>query len=172
MFYMEFALLPKESLRIKGKRCTFVVDPQDKSTYNAGLALRIAKESLKNQEGAILIYGPGEYEVGGVKMNGVRNEGDMIYSMNVDGIDIPLGRLGSIEKMQQKLKEHHIVIAYDDTAINPSFVTGLATGAVVFYGVNAKEIAVKFGKENIKEMEKYTTTLDKLPQEVETIVLV
>jgi hypothetical protein len=42
---------------------------------------------------------------------------------------------------------------------------------IIFYGEKAAEIAQTFGKETVKQMAKYSTTKDKLPQEVETIVL-
>ena len=172
MVYMEIALLPKDSLRIKGKHATLVVDPQDKTAYNAGLLIRLSPEQVTPIENSVIISGPGEYEVGGIKMTGLRSEGDVTYSMIVDGVDVLVGRIGTIEKLQQKLKEYHIVIAYEDTVRDASFITGIATNVVIFYGEKGREIANSFGKENVKEMQKYMTTVDKLPAEVETIILV
>lgn len=169
---MEIALLPNDSLRIKSKYASLVIDPSDKTAYNAALLLRLSASDIKMLEQTVIIDGPGEYEVGGIKLTGMRIENDRVYSIVLDGIDVLIGKLSALEKLQHKLKEHHIVIAYDERVENASFITSLATNVVVFYGEKAREIATTFGKENVKEIGKYITTFDKLPPEVETIVLV
>jgi hypothetical protein len=169
---MEIALVGKDSLRIKGKHSTIVVDPQEKSSYNAALLLRMTSGAVNPVEDSVIISGPGEYEVGGVKITGLRSGEENTYSLLVDGIDILVGRIRTIEKLVQKLKEHHIVIAYEDEVRDASFMTGVATRVVMFYGEKGREIAQAFGKENVKEMSKYTSTLDKLPTEIETVILV
>jgi len=171
MGYMEIALLPKNSLRIKGKRASFVTDPVDKSSYVAGLALTQPLENLHIQPDAVAIDSPGEYEIGGIKMSASRSEGDIIYNPNVDGVEVLIGKLSAFDRMQHKLKEQHIVVAYVDSMINASFITSLASSVVILYGENARELASKFGKEGIEYTQKYTAVIDKLPQEVVTVVL-
>lgn len=154
MRYMEIALLPKNSLKIKGKHASFIVD---------------RGQIIKTD--AIVIDGPGEYEIGGIKISGSRSDGEVVYNLNVDGVDVLLGKLSTLEKQQHKLKEQNIVVVDVDSLTNASFVTSLASSVVIFYGEQAPTLIEKFGKENIKNVQKYTAVSGKLPAEVETVIL-
>lgn len=171
MCYMEIALLPKGSLRIKGKQAAIGVDSQDKGPYNAILAVAKNPQDITVDEGSLLVIGPGEYEVGGIKLSGVRSETELAFTVKVDGVDVLVGRINSLDKMQHKLKEHNIVVAFCDSEANASFLTSLASNVIMFCGDHAKEAAQALSKDNLKSMPKYAATLDKLPQEVETIIL-
>jgi hypothetical protein len=171
MRYMEIALLPKDSLKIKGKHATFIVDSMDKSICEGVIVLNKTQDQLSIQDGVVVIDGPGEYEIGGVKISGIRSEGEVVYNLNVEGVEILLGRLSSLEKQQHKLKEQDIVVAYVDSMTNASFVTSLASSVVIFYGEQAKAQVEKFGKGNVLTVQKYSGIAGKLPQEVETVIL-
>lgn len=176
MVNMEIQILSEGSLRIKSKRAAFVVDPADKSTrqsqdYAAAIVMARPVEELNISAEAVVIDRPGEYEIGGIKMNAVRADTGVLFSPVVDGIEVLLGKLSTLEKTQHKLKEQHMVIVCADEEINASFVSSLATGVVVFYGKYAKEAARSLGKDDIKNVSKYSISLEKLPSEVETIVL-
>lgn len=175
---MEIALLPRISLKsvsiglkIKSKHASFVVDPPEKSSYNAALVLNKTSDQLNMQDDAVVINGPGEYEIGGVKLSGTRSEGEILYSLNVDGVEILLGKISTLEKQQHKLKEQDIVVAYVDLMTNASFVTSLASSVVIFYGNQASALVEKFGKGNVKSVQKYSAISGKLPAEVETVIL-
>lgn len=171
MGYMEIALLPKSGLRIKGKQATLAIDPSDKATYEAVLVLSKTPEEITKQDESIIITGAGEYEIGGIKVTCMRSETDLLYSIIVDGVEVLVSKLDVLEKMQHKLKEHNIVVVNCQSEASVSFITSLAENAVMFYGDKAKEISASFGKENVKEMSKYSSTKDKLPTEVETVLL-
>lgn len=172
--HMEISLLYKNCLRIKGKRVTFVVDPgkQDKSVYDATIVMVQPRESLYIQPESVVIDGPGEYEICGVKMSAVRDrDGGVVYALIVDGVEIQMGKISSLEKLQNKLKEQNVIIAYGDGASNASFVASLASNVVIFYGDLAGELASSKGTANAEIVSKFSVTHDKLPQEVETVVL-
>lgn len=177
MEFMEISSLSQNSLRIKSKRAVFIVDPnltktsRSESNYQAAILLNSSLNQQNINNETVIINGPGEYEIGGIKMNAIRYENDIIYNPVVDGVDVILGKLSSLEKAQHKLKEQHIVIAYVDNIINASFITSLASNVVIFYGEKASVLAESFGQSNVIKMQKYTTTLEKLPQEVETVIL-
>lgn len=176
---MEITYLGQNTLRIKSKRTVFVVDPndkvqrslQDKQIYSAAILLNNQFDQTNGNPETVIINGPGEFEFGGVKMNASRHEGDIVYNPIVDGIDIIFGKLSSLEKAQHKLKEQHIVVAYADSISNASFITSLASNVIIFYGDKAAALVESFGKGNVVKMSKYSTTLEKLPQEVETVIL-
>ncbi len=171
MGYMEIALLPKTALRIKGKNAAIIINPHDKAAYNAAIFFDTPLEEISLEGDTVVINRPGEYEIGGMKIKGVKNESDTLYTVSVDGVEVLLGKINSLDKMQHKLKEHTIVVAYCDAVVSGSFLTSLATNVVVFYGEKSAEIVQAFAKENIKQMAKYAVTRDKLPGEVETVLL-
>ena len=171
MGYMEIALLTKAGLRIKGKHAMIAIDAQDKGTYSAILALSKSIDTLIGSEDSIQIFGVGEYEVGEIKISGVRVENEMIYSLIVDGVSIVVGKLNALEKAHNKLQENNIVIVNCEDEGNASFITSLASSVVIFYGEKASTISASFGKDTVKTQNKYATTKDKLPEEPETILL-
>lgn len=168
---MEIALLPKSGLRVKGKSATIAIDPQDKSAYKAVLAMTKSPDEVTKSDEAVSIFSTGEYEVGGMKISGTRVDNVTIYSIIVDSVDVLIGPLNALEKIHNKLQEHNIVVVNCDEVGNASFVTSLTENVTIFYGDKASEVAQAFGKENVKPMNKYSSTKDKLPAEVETILL-
>lgn len=168
---MEITTLAKGSLRIKGKHSSIVIDPQDKQVYNAALALTNSPSDIKTVDECVLISGAGEYEIGGIKITGVRNTTDMLYSVIIDNIECLIGTVDALDRMQHKVKEHNILIVACTTEASASFLTSLAANALVCYGEKAQVVSKSFSSENVKQLPKYITTMDKLPSEMETVLL-
>jgi len=169
MHSMEIALLSKNAVRVKGKQASLVIDPPDSTeSYQAAIYL---SSSGKIASDTVAIVGPGEYEIGGIKISGVKSAAGTVYSLTVDDIDILIGKLPVIEKVQHTLKEHHLVLIQTEEESDASFVTSLATNGLLLYGGKAKDVIKKFAKEGMNEMSKYQVTKDKLPQEIQTILL-
>jgi len=167
---MEIALVSKNSLRIKGKNSLLVIDPADKFESNAVLYLN--KENKASAMGSdIVINGPGEYETGGTKITGLRHDLSLVYSLNVDNVNILLGKVTCLEKINTKLKEANILVVNCDKTVDASFLSALVTNVIIFYGENSAEVCKAFGQENANRISKYSTTVDKLPAEVETVIL-
>lgn len=170
---MEITLLPKQSLKIKGKHALLLVNSDEKLTgFNAALLLQsqdVNSETVTDE--CVVISGPGEYEIAGVKITGIRNMSDVVYTLNIDEVDILIGNIEAIEKLQHKLKENHIVIIHADKVLDASFITSISSNCVLFFGDKSDTVGTNFAKEALKKMPKYTTTKDKLPQEMETVLL-
>lgn len=171
MVYMEIALLQNGGVRIKGKRATFAIDKPDKLA-NALLLLEKNANASSTEE-AIILNGPGEYEIGGVKMTGFQNGTQTVYSLNIDFITVLIGSIASLQKLQSKLKEHEFVIVAGDSvpAESATFLTSLASNIIVFYGEKAVELNQVFPAEKSQQVNKFSITRDKLPAEIESIVL-
>lgn len=168
---MEITLLPQNALRIKGKQTVLLINPTDASTPHQAALYFTSQVSGKASADSVTITGPGEYEIGGVKISGIKNKEGNVYSLNIEGIDMLVGDLGIVEKMQHKVKEHAIVLLQSASDSDASFVNGLATNVVLLYGEKAKDVIQKFAKEGVQEVNKYQITRDKLPQEIQTILL-
>lgn len=171
---MEIALLSQNSLRIKSKAASIGINPDSKnSQFNAIIIIgdEAGGTRVFTNDGVLIIDGPGEYEVAGIKISGVRNKSETVYSMNIDGVDVIVGTVSALSDSQQKIKEHNIVCIATTVNADASFATSIASHAVIFFGAMADQVVHTFAKENVKKLPKYQTTLDKLPSEMETVLL-
>lgn len=169
---MEISLLSLDSIRIKGKSSSIVVNPQNKTVaLQAAILIGTQQGKAFISDEGITIDGPGEYEIGGIKISGTRIKDETVYSMTVDGVAVAIGTLTALSGAQQKIKEHNIVIALSLSDMEASFITSIAVNGVLFYGPHAKSVVSAFAKEGVKTQPKYQATLEKLPQEMETVLL-
>lgn len=167
---MEIAIVQKTALRLKGKNATFLVNPVEDAPVNAALMLHDTQPKVSSEE-MVNISGPGEYEIGGVKISGVRSENGYVYSLTVDGVDLVVGQIETLAAVQNKLKDHNIVIALCNKQANAAFLTSAAQNAVIVYGPAAAETAQGFEKEKLQQMNKYSAVAGKLPTELEIVLL-
>lgn len=173
MGYMEISTQGISSLKIKGKGATIFVNPQDK-TENYDVAILLGnheKSSRTIRDDVVVITGPGEYEVRGIKITGMSANGMTVFTITMDNLDILLGDLAALEKVHQKLKEHNVAIIYAGSVGNSSFASALALNATLFMGEKAREVVDIFAKNEKKETAKYTISAEKLPSETETVLL-
>lgn len=171
---MEISVQGVNSLKIRGKQSAFYINPQDKtSAYNAAILIgHPDKSRLKIKEDVVVIDGPGEYEAGGIKIAGIKANDATVYSVSLDSLDIIVGECSSLEKVHQKIKEHHIALIYASEEHDASFATSLATHSLLFFGVNARSLIDQLAKEEKKETSRYQISSEKLPSETETILLI
>ncbi len=118
---MEIKLLNDETIFLKGKKENILINPKEKELNDSKLLSRViiftnenlGRADLKNDR--VLINGPGEYEVGGVEVNGINGEdGNTIYKLVVDGFKVVV--LGNLiqeitQKRIEKIDETDILIA-------------------------------------------------------------
>ena len=91
--------------------------------------------------------------------------------MRVDGIDILLGKGETISLLKDTPIDYQIVIVYITQQIGDSVIAAISPKVTIFYGDSAMEAAKTFGKETVAPVSKYITTAEKLPAEMEVIVL-
>lgn len=173
MSVMEIAYLGNDSLRIKGKQGALVLDPVN-SKAEADAVLFSTKNPQKltfsGLGSRLTIAGPGEYEVAGIKVSTTISDVSLIHTIKVDNVTVVVGDSAAISKVHDKLSEPHIVVAKATDGALSSAVTALAPRVVVLYGEKAKTEAKSLGKEDVKEVNKHVTTLEKLPADLEVIV--
>ena len=171
---MEIALVNSTSIRIKGKHGTFIVDPPtsgSKTPADGILLLNGSSPSSYAVEGSRLtIVGPGEYEIAGIKVTTIGLTSDLVHTVRVDNIEVVIGSAEAIDKLHDKLNECHIVVVRVNDSSAQAAITALAPRVVVFYGTKAQDEAKNIGKE-VKEVNKYAVTSDKLPADMEVVVL-
>jgi hypothetical protein len=97
---MEIRYLGKKAIAVKGKKEIILVNEDfAKSKINSRVSIYTDHENVSPVffDKGIVIAGAGEYEVGGVDINGwVDGSGGTLYTINVDGIKVMF--LDSIDK--------------------------------------------------------------------------
>jgi hypothetical protein len=115
---MEIKILKNQTLSLKGKKETVLVNPTELQKKDVSRIWIYLSESEKNKEwnnGKVVIKGPGEYEIGGVEIVGVNDsDGNFVYKVEIDGINV--GLLGKIngelsEKKQEKIEGLDVLMA-------------------------------------------------------------
>lgn len=173
MVDMEISVLPGNIIKLKTKLASFLINPTEKVSDASGAIFFSTDHKLQSAENVVVIDGPGDFEIGGVKFSGISSGSEVVYSFLLDGVDVMIGKIESLDKIQHKVKEHDaVIVCTDGTPPGASaFVTGLATSYVMAVGNDGKALIDSFGKENPQELNKITITKDKLPTEMETIIL-
>lgn len=173
---MEISAVSQNCIRIRGKHASFVVDPDSlvKTKIVADAVLMLGKnqkaELAKIEGSKVVIQGAGDYEVSGVKIHGVGIGDHIVYELLVDGVLTLLGRPQDIASLQDK-KEYHCLVVNIDAKIESSLVAELSPSLVVLYGVLAQDGAKQLGKESVAPTAKHQILSDKLPAEMEVIIL-
>lgn len=169
---MEVALVSPETLKLKGKTAQFVIDPTAGKAKLQGDAVLLLKEqstSVDVEGSRLTIAGPGEYEISGVKITGVRNGESTTYFLTLDTIAVLVGTTSSL-KGKESLRDVDMVVLLADSLVDQSALATVASKVAVFYGPQAGENVTALGK-TAEPVGKYVVTKDKLPQEMEVILL-
>lgn len=172
---MDVVSLGKNSLRIKGKNGSIIIDPVESIAKIEAQALLVLKngsdfDDSKVEGSRISVKGPGEYEVSGIKISALKSDPGIVARIDVDNVKVLVGEGSSIEKIQDKLEESQVVVVKADSAFNYSVLTTLEPKVILVYGLMSDEVGKALGKEGVKTV-KYSTTSEKLPQELELYFL-
>ncbi len=176
---MDITLLDKDSIKLKIKKVNFVIDPMPKmAKTNADAIITFDIDNCdltRITDYRVLIKGPGEYEVGGVKIIGTRLDENLYYSFATGTSTILVGKVSSLDKMLDKIDEHGIAILNVDAKINPSIITAIEPKSLVLYGEKAKEELPSLSKELLEKKQECTQKIsineEKTSEEMELIIL-
>ncbi len=172
---MDFQILGEESLKIKGKKVSIAVDPKEKiAKFDAEAIVATSKDYDQSRvsDYRVIVEGPGEYEVSGLKISGIKSDGSTIYELDSEGANILVTKASALENIStDKLDEYKIVVVNADSEINQTVITAMEPRVVVLYGQLKKEGAKKLGSESSSVSSKISLSEDKLPEELEVMLL-
>lgn len=170
---MEIALISPTSIKIKGKQVSFLINPVLGKAKLAADAVFLTSDNTVESpevEGVRLtMSGPGEYEVGGVKITGVRIAEHTSYFFTVDGVSVLVATASSL-KGKESLRDVAVAVIAADAPVDESVLATVTDNVAVFYGQEAVETVKALGKE-VQPVPKYVVTKEKLPQEMELVLL-
>lgn len=172
---MDIQILEENSLKIKAKKTILAIDPSSKvAKFDAdGVLLTSSLYDPTRINGSrISIEGPGEYEISGLKITGIKSANDLFFSLTWGGVSAIIAKASSLEKVPtDKIDDYQIVIINVDSDLNQSLVTAMEPRIIVLYGDKAKEGAKSLGKEDAQKSSKISIDEDKLPEEMNVMLL-
>ena len=176
---MEITVVSDNVLKLRFKQTSILVTLTSADLSNMkkaveGDAVVILSEATsstfpKVSTSRLVIYGAGEYEIGGIKISGVPIKNKLAFFIGGDKIDLFVSP--SPNEAFDKKKEAAVALFYTTTPVSESLVTDLAPSYLVLYGEKASETAKEFGKEGASNLSKLTVAKEKLPEEMEVVVL-
>jgi hypothetical protein len=171
---VDIAIIGKNSIKLKGKQVTFVVDPTKEMPKTSSDAIILLDNELDTDvsratESRIEIVGPGEYEVSGVKVSGTKTPKGMLYKFLIDNMSVIMGF--AVDVKIEGFNDCDVAIVNTSRDFNEAFVTGLEPKMAVLYGDKKIESAKTLGTENVALVPKVTAVKDKFPEKMEVVVL-
>lgn len=170
---MEIVSLSKMALKIKGKRATLVINPDStlrgRVQADAVLAFpEITPDTTKIDDSRVILRGVGDYEVGGIKISGIKSGKHFAYTLFIDGISVAFADSNAIEGLRDALSGQQVLVLFVSEKVDMSPVSALEPRVVILYGEKAAEIAPK---EGVTTTAKFVVTKEKLPEKMETMLL-
>jgi len=172
---MDLTILDKNSIKIKSKKSSLVVDPTQKSPKTPADAILFLGNSGavdRVEDFRLVVNDDGEYEVGGIKITGVSNlDSGIFYNLNIDNTQTILARTSTLEKLTDTANEAQVAILNVDSPLNEAIVASLEAKVIVLYGEKAVEGLKALGKQDLKPTRKVTVGREKLPEDSETQIV-
>src|SRR5579871_6112091 len=97
---MEISSQGKNSVRIKTKNASLVIDPASSVAADV-VILTESSSSAAGLEAKLVIEGPGEYEVGGVHINAKKQNSETTYEIFDDQYKILLVPVSSLKGLKE-----------------------------------------------------------------------
>lgn len=179
---MEVTLIDKNALKIRGKNGSIIVDPSPSMSKTEAASILFLSSGdlggLKKVEGyRIAIKEPGEYEISSIKIRSLKVDGVLLHKLSIDGVGVLLGATDTINTMGKKeselsdLGEYEVLVLLVNSSVNEAVIAELEPRVVILYGDKAKDAAAELGKSEAGAIKKYSLTREKMPSEMEVIVL-
>jgi len=175
---MDVVLLDKNSIKIKGKNASIVIDPAAKmSKTNADGIIFLEGDGegydiTRIDDYRVILKGQGEYEVGGIKISGQKSADKYVYNLVVDNLDVFLSKTSVLNKSHQEIRDYKVLILNIDSNIDQSLITSFEANLIILYGEGAsKESGKALGKGEVENAKKISVTNEKLPAEMQVMIL-
>ena len=172
---MDISIISEESIKVRGKAGSFIIDPSDSmpKTNADGILFQNPQSRAgisRVLDSRIIVCGPGDYEVSGIKVMGLKGKENLLYRIIVDGVVVLLAKSSEITN-DDKINSCDILLLNVDSDFAESLVATVDPKVAILYGKSLKEALKLLGKEILAPVKKFATTKDKLPVEMEVVAL-
>jgi hypothetical protein len=173
---MDIILLDKKTIRVKGKKASVVINPTSSiSKTEAESAIYLDNSSdlsnTKIENLRITIKGPGEYEVNGVNVSVINSDGENVAFLDTDKIKITVGKGAVVQKVIEKAENSDIAVIDVNSEFDYAELTKLEPKVLIVHGQFKDEVKKTLGKDDAESTTKYSITSDKLPSEMQLVLL-
>ncbi|MEK7450703.1 MAG: hypothetical protein AAB662_02055 [Patescibacteria group bacterium] len=173
---MDIAIINENSIKIRGKHVGFIIDPPTSGPkISADAIIYLSKDlpadASRIEEYRVIIKGPGEYQVNGAMITGVKTDKENVYRIVLDDVQILVAKASGISKFKGDMGSSEVLILNTDSEIEASVITNMEPRIVILYGERKEGAAKILGKSEIKKTEKVTVSKEQLPEMMEVIVL-
>ena len=172
---MDVVLLGENSLKIKIKKTSLVVDPQKEITKidaDAIIATYKDYDASRLTDYRVIINKVGDYEVSGLKISSFKSSEELIFSFSIDAVEVLLAKASVLTNTpSDKLQDYGIVIVNADSHIPENVITSMEPRVVILYGEKAVEGAKALGSQDGVKSSKVSVSEDRLPEETEIYLL-
>lgn len=161
---MEVSLLSDNSLKIKGKKASIVVDPKPKmpkTQADAILLLDPSSDTSRVEEYRLVVGDSGEYEVGSIKITGEGKDSGIFYGLNVDNSQIILAKVSTLEKLSDTSSEADVAVLNVDANLDEALIASMEAKVVILYGDKAAEGLKALGKNDLTPTKKFVAAKEK-----------
>lgn len=168
---MDISLLGSGSLKISGKNITAVSDPSDGKVKADVVILTQPNPNFKAD--AMVVDGPGEYEVKGTMITGAPAEESTVYAIRVDGVAVGVaGQITGLNDKQIEALGQIDVLALDatDASVASKIVSQLEPKYVIPLGKDAAAFLKEVGS-NPEPTAKLKLNAKEMPLETTVVVL-
>lgn len=175
---MDITLVQKNIIKIKGKHSGVVVGMSGsealKTKTAADCVLLLNRhgdfDDSKIEEKRVVIKGPGEYEISGIKISSSSEGEGLCYQIQMDGLNVLVSSTETIKLNKEKIKDSKVAILYVNSDIDQSLITVLESNILLLYGEKARD-GLKILNKEVKPVQKFGVTPEKLPEEMEIVLL-
>ena len=179
---MEIKYFNQNKIYLKGKKESVWINPDkddlQSKNYEARIVIYTEKErniiKLGEENGRVVIAGPGEYEIGGIEINGINS----MYVLTIDGIKVVLmdKEEGEIsEKKKEKLEEADVLMISVRSGSAEIAKKSAANYVIPVDFENKKEELKEFldvfDSENLESIESLKVEKENLPEAMEVVLL-
>ncbi len=173
---MDIAIVNENSIKIRGKHVGFIIDPPISGPKISAdgviyLSNDLPVDTSRVEEYRVIIKGPGEYQVNGAMITGIKTDKENVYKIALDDVQILAAKASDISKFKGDMDSSEVLILNADLEIEASVITNMEPRIVILYGEKREETAIILGKSEIKKTEKTTVSKEQLPEMLEIIVL-
>lgn len=125
---MEIQKVGKSNVKIKSKNVSFVT-----STFASGDSIPLFFTPSEESSESFFIEGPGEYEVGGVRVKGTREGDGVMYEITDDPITVFVVNSGAVKSLKG-LDEGTILIVENNGNVTVDELNALDAYLAIIYG--------------------------------------
>jgi L-ascorbate metabolism protein UlaG (beta-lactamase superfamily) len=174
---MEITHLGNTSFRLKGKIATLITDPAVAKLPKHVMADIVTGSAGEVEGSPYVINGPGEYEIKGVGVIGRTIEKNTMYRIEIDGLSIvhlgDVNRTLSTEEVDSLDGVDILMIPVSGSATVP-VINEIEPSIVIPMRYSRDELAAflkEIGKEDVVPQPKLIVTRDKLPEQMQVVIL-